>query len=379
MLITAPAGVVTQYGYSIYVSSVDVNFSRSTRFVHRHLRTTARVVLSTRPQPITDSSPDASNNSRGFSTAVNTLPGNLLLLLVVILCVQNAAAAQPPTEFPDIRSVSEDLRTPAAQHQPPAAGRRVFLRATGDQPTGAQPSAILMLPENWSDDAVWPIFVELPGNGGYRDPRGDECSGKPEDCNLGYGLTAGRDWIWLCLPFLNDDGTKIAETWWGDPPKYNSASTLQFWKSQLDLVVSKYSGDPRCIVLAGFSRGAIAVNALGLRDPELSGRWTAFFPCSHYDGVRRWPFPDSDSTSARERLQRLNGRPQLISGEGNQVEETRKYLTASGGAASNVQFLPTGFRNHSDRWVLRPSTAREAARKWLQSVGPRDAVANDSE
>jgi hypothetical protein len=236
-----------------------------------------------------------------------------------------------------------------------------------------------MLPENWSDDAVWPIFVELPGNGGYRDPRGDECSGKPEDCNLGYGLTAGRDWIWLCLPFLNDDGTKIAETWWGDPPKYNSASTLQFWKSQLDLVVSKYSGDPRCIVLAGFSRGAIAVNALGLRDPELSGRWTAFFPCSHYDGVRRWPFPDSDSTSARERLQRLNGRPQLISGEGNQVEETRKYLTASGGAASNVQFLPTGFRNHSDRWVLRPSTAREAARKWLQSVGPRDAVANDSE
>ena len=368
MLITAPADVANRYGATLYAYLIDVNFSRITWFVHRHLRTTAWAVLFTRQQPITDSPPEASKNRRGFSTSVNTQPGNLLLLLAVILCVQHSAAAQTPTDFPDIRSVSEDLRTPAVQDQPPAAGRRVFLRSTGDQPTSARPSAILMLPENWSEDTVWPIFVELPGNGGYRDPRGDECSGKPEDCNLGYGLTAGRDWIWLCLPFLNDDGTKMAQTWWGDPPEYNSASTLQFWKSQLDHVVSNYSGDQRRIVLAGFSRGAIAVNALGLRDPELSGRWTAFFPCSHYDGVRRWPFPDSDSTSARKRLQQLNGRPQLISGEGNQVEETRKYLTASSGAASNLEFLPTGYRNHSDRWVLRPSTAREAARKWLQAV-----------
>lgn len=353
----------TTYGYSW-----NVNFSRRTWFVHRYLWTTARAFLSTLLRWITDPQPAAANNRFGFSTVINTLPGNLLLLLVAILCEQSSGTAQTAPEFPDIRSVLEDLRTPVALDQPPAAGRRVFLRAKGGEPPIAQPAAVLMLPENWRSDAVWPIFIELPGNGGYRDARGDECSGKPEDCNLGYGLTAGRDWIWVCLPFLSNDGAKVAQTWWGDPPEYNPVATLQFWNRQLDRVISEYSGDPQCIVLAGFSRGAIAVNALGLRDPELAKRWTAFFPCSHYDGVRRWPFPDSDRTSAQERLQRLNGRPQLISGEGNQAEETKKYLTESSEAASHLQFLSTGFRNHSDRWVLRPSTAREAARKWLQTV-----------
>lgn len=35
------------------------------------------------------------------------------------------------------------------------------------------------------------MFVELPGNGDYQDANGDRCSGLPEDCVMGYGLTAG--------------------------------------------------------------------------------------------------------------------------------------------------------------------------------------------
>ena len=274
----------------------------------------------------------------------------------------NAAA----DEWPDVRSVNPDLEFPDVQPGPPRAGKRVFYSGRPQKSSIESAKGTLMLPEDWAADKRWPVFVELPGNGGYRDARGDECSGQPEDCCLGYGLTAGKDWIWLCLPFLNGDGTRIAKTWWGDAPNYDPAATLEFWKNVLDAVAEDCGGDPDCMVLAGFSRGAIAVNALGLRDAEFAGRWKAFFPNSHYDGVRRWPFPDSDRQAARNRLQRLGLRPQLISGEGNQVDETRRYLQETGIDLTNIQFLATGYRNHTDRWVLRPSPARDTAREWLK-------------
>jgi len=40
-----------------------------------------------------------------------------------------------------------------------------------------------------------PVIVELPGNGGYKDSLGDECSGCPEDCHMGYGMTGGQDFL----------------------------------------------------------------------------------------------------------------------------------------------------------------------------------------
>jgi hypothetical protein len=269
-------------------------------------------------------------------------------------------------EYPDVRTVKQDLEVPPVQPGPPRSGTRVLYSGRGEKASSEQPQATLMLPENWTDREKWAVFVELPGNGGYRDPRGDECTGQPEDCCLGYGLTAGRDWIWLCLPFLNHDGSRLAKTWWGDAGDYNAAATMEFWERLVDDVCEDYGGDRRCLVLSGFSRGAIAVNALGLRSAEFSGRWKAFLPNSHYDGVRRWPFPESDREAALERLQRLSNRPQLITGEGDQVEETRRYLQGTRIDLTNIEFLSTGFMNHTDRWVLRPSPARDIAREWLE-------------
>ncbi|MFM7058213.1 MAG: hypothetical protein ACKO2P_14945 [Planctomycetota bacterium] len=276
-------------------------------------------------------------------------------------------------EYQDVRTVKPDLEVPAVQPGPPKAGIRVLYRGRPGDATGELPKAVLMLPENWKAGESWPVFVELPGNGGYRDPRGDECSGRPEDCCLGYGLTEGKDWIWLCLPFLNGDGSQQATTWWGDASDYNPAATIDFWEQQLEHVCEDYGGDRRRMVLAGFSRGAIAVNALGLRSEKIADRWMAFFPNSHYDGVRRWPFPESSRQAAGERLRRLRNRPQLISGEGNQVEETRRYLQASGIDPGNIRFLPTGFINHTDRWVLRPCPARDTARQWLKALSDRSS------
>jgi hypothetical protein len=121
------------------------------------------------------------------------------------------------------------------------------------------------------------------------------------------------------------------------------------------------------VVLAGFSRGAIACNYLGLHDDETAKLWCGFFAYSHYDGVRAWPYPGSDRASALTRLQRLGSRPQFICGEGGNAAETEKYLKPLLPDA-NLTFLSTGFRNHNDAWTLRPSPARDAARQWLTRV-----------
>jgi hypothetical protein len=213
-----------------------------------------------------------------------------------------------------------------------------------------------------------PVLVELTGNGGFTNAYGDVCSGLPEDAVLGYGLSSGRGFLWLSLPYLRSDGTALARTWWGDSPGHDPSPTLRYARAAIREACHRYGGDSNRVVFCGFSRGAIAGNALGLHDDETSRLWTAFFLYSHYDGVRTWPFPGSDRVSARARLQRLNNRPQFICGEGGNSGQTRAYLAEALPGATNLTFHSTGFRNHSDAWTLRPSPARDAARTWLASV-----------
>jgi hypothetical protein len=121
------------------------------------------------------------------------------------------------------------------------------------------------------------------------------------------------------------------------------------------------------VFLCGFSRGAIACNFLGLHDDEIAKRWKAFIAYSHYDGVHTWPFPGSDREAAAIRLARLGNRPQFICSEGQQWLETETYLRALTDA-TNLTFASTGFRNHSDRWTLRPSATRAQLRIWLREL-----------
>ena len=134
---------------------------------------------------------------------------------------------------------------------------------------------------------------------------------------------------------------------------------------------SKNSSDrwpaPR-VVLAGFSRGAIACNYIGLHDDQIAKLWCGFVPYSHYDGVRKWSFAKSDRAAAKVRLARLGERPQFVLHEGDGASATEKYLRESGIDIGKIEFMSTGFRNHNDAWILRPSKAREALRKWLREV-----------
>ena len=274
----------------------------------------------------------------------------------IALCFLLACANLFAQELPDIRSVPADLEVPVLSAGPPAAGKRVKMGLH-----------VLYLPTDWKPDAKMPVIVELAGNGGYTNKFGDVSTGLPEGSNLGYGLSAGKGFIWLCSPYLNEKGNEIAITWWGNPPTYDPQPTLKYLRETVKSVCHDYGGDESKVVLCGFSRGAIACNYLGLYDDETARLWCGFLSYSHYDGVRTWPYPLSNRESARVRLKRLGSRPQFICGEGSNAQETEAYLRPLLPKA-DLTFLSTGFRNHNDAWTLRPSPVREKAREWLKRV-----------
>jgi hypothetical protein len=267
-------------------------------------------------------------------------------------------------ELPDISSVPADLVVPSLSEGTASAGARVRVGVA----EGVH--HVLYLPLDWEKGRRWPVLVEFAGNGNYRNRFGDESRGRPEDSCLGYGLSAGRGYIWLCLPYLSGDGTRNVITWWGDSPRYDVTPTVEYCVKTIEAVCRDYSGDASRVVLCGFSRGAIATHFIGLQNDRVAGLWRGFFAYSHFDGPHRWPYPGSDEASAAARFSRVGNRPNFVCGEGDNAEETRRWLESKYGdsALGAFTFRGTGFRNHSDAWILRPGPVRETARRWLSDV-----------
>ena len=288
----------------------------------------------------------------------------IVFLACIWLISNNASSVAQLQEFADIRSVEADLIVPRMVELEPAAGRRIRRSLEGWDRERVYHS--LYLPTDWTRQTTLPIIVEYSGNGGYRDALGDASSGRPEDSCFGYGMSNGEGFVWICLPCLNATGSDLALTWWGDAPNYDPSLTLHYLHAAIADTCDNFGGDATRIVLCGFSRGAIACNFLGLHDDKTAKLWRAFVPYSHYDGVRKWPYPDSDAGSAALRLKRLDGRPQFICGEKDQIEETRRYL-GQNASKSNLTFASTGFRNHNDAWILRPSKTRQQLHEWLKT------------
>ena len=257
-----------------------------------------------------------------------------------------------------------DLVVPPLAEGPVAAGKRVRVGAEGEV------YHVLYLPTDWESGRRWPVLVEFAGNGNYRNKFGDESLGRPEDSRLGYGLSAGKGYLWVCLPYLSEDGKRNVITWWGDAPRYAVTPTVENCVRTVEAVCRDFSGDASRVVLCGFSRGAIATHFIGLQNDRISALWCGFFAYSHFDGPRRWPYPGSDESSAAARFARVKRRPNFVCGEGGNAEETREWLESRYGesALASFTFRSTGFRNHNDAWILHPSPARDEARKWLADV-----------
>ncbi len=263
----------------------------------------------------------------------------------------------------DIRDTPPDLVPPLPSTEGPAPGRRSII-TRGEGFFGHT----LYLPTDWNPNRQWPVLIELPGNGGYRDDRGDSCDGLPMNGHLAFGLSGGYGAIGLTLPFLDNDGC-LQREWWGNGTPQRPSTTLDYWKEVIEQTCKKYNGDPDRVILVGFSRGSIAVNAVGLSTDEAAGLWKAAVCFSHYDGVGDWPFPQSDAASAVERLQRLGNKPQFIISEsptaGPALSDQAKEFIEKSGVKGEFTSATTGFLNHSDQWALRPSPARTQLREWL--------------
>lgn len=264
--------------------------------------------------------------------------------------------------LPDLGSVAPDLQVPPTNPGSPAAGARVTQSTPGWEHTTVHHT--LYLPTDWRAGGKFPVLVEYPGNGNYRNSFGDVSTGKVEDCRLGYGITGGRGCIWICLPFVEIAGAhkQNTVTWWGDVDE-----TKRYCMATVRDVCNRYGGDAQRVVLCGFSRGAIACNFIGLHDDEIAPLWRGFICHSHYDGVREtWPYSGADRSSALGRLRRLANRPQFISHEGS-TGPTERYLKDTG-VKGDWTFEPIPFRNHSDQWVLRDIPSRQRVRAWLQRI-----------
>lgn len=253
-----------------------------------------------------------------------------------------------------VEVIPPDLIVPPTMNGEPAPGKRV--RQFNQNYVGSNVYHLIYLPTDWQKGKKYPVIVEYAGN------KYKTSLGTVEGSSLGYGISGGKGVIWVCMPFVDKENRRNAVTWWGDVD-----ATVAYCKYTVRSVCQKYGGDLNTVVLAGFSRGAIACNYIGLRDDEIASLWCGFICHSHYDGVLdNWPYMDKDRASALNRLKRLGHKPQLIS-DGSLPADTIAYLKEVY-PTGNFTFLIGGFKEHTDTWVLRDIPARKTAREWFRRV-----------
>ncbi len=266
--------------------------------------------------------------------------------LLINGCIGSLAAAAEIT----LQAIASDLTPPAITEGEPGAGRRV-LQALPEY-RGTPIRHALYLPRDWLPGKKYPVIVEYSGNG--RTVAGGQAC-------LGYGASRGDGFIWICLPFVSEDRSHDTATWWGD-----LAANVRYCQDAVATVIAAWGGDRHAIFIAGFSRGAIACNVIGLHDDTIAGLWRGMICHSHYDDGR---WRGTDPTAANQRLARLGRIPQFITNERPVVEKERiaEHLkSAKPDGAFTFVTLP--FTEHTETWVLRDLPERAQLRAWLQRV-----------
>jgi len=274
------------------------------------------------------------------------------------LAITFALAASSSVAQSNLNSVPAMLKVPSVMKETPAAGKRV--RATTPGWQGTEIYHALYLPTDWKPGATCPVIVEYPGNGGFTNQLGDASDGSVDGCVMGYGLSGGRGFIWVSMPFV-EAGQRNATKWWGDV-----AETKRYCMATVREVCQRFGGDASRVVLMGFSRGAIACNYIGLHDDAMAQLWCGMICHSHYEGAFKHPAADYEAWP--QRLQRLEKKPQFISHETNtrRIQDVIATTTVPG----DFTFAVLPFENHSARWTLCDLPLRTQAREFLlRTVG----------
>ena len=227
---------------------------------------------------------------------------------------------------------------------------RVLTNATSvSNPTEGKSRQDASIPK----ESKYPIVVEFAGNHFHSSP------GTVEGSSLGYGLTGGTGSIWLSLPYVDTVNRNNAVRWWG-----NVTATLDYAQQAVATVCELYGGDCSKVLYAGFSRGSIGCNYLGLHTAQIAPLWKAFWCHSHYDGTPQW---NSTFPGGPARLARLGHRPQFISQE-HSIVDIKEFLEEHDPAGIfTFQALQPGF-SHTDQWVLYNVSERRTLRQWYDRV-----------
>jgi hypothetical protein len=134
-------------------------------------------------------------------TGAGIFPSSVLLGCSLLVAAAVGAADE---------SAASDLVTPEMTIEQPAAGRRV--RQVAVEYQGTQVYHALYLPVDWQPGRRYPVIVEYAGN--EFAPSGS--TGEVKDANLGYGLTGGTGFLWVCMPCIAVGGQQNATLWWRD-------------------------------------------------------------------------------------------------------------------------------------------------------------------
>jgi len=271
--------------------------------------------------------------------------------------------------------------TPEMQTGKPEPGKRVKVIPDGYAGTNVYHS--LYLPEGHTSDKKYPVIVEYTGN--YAPGLGS--SGQVKDASLGYATARALGAIWVVVPYLSADGRTSEITWWGSEEQTND-----YCAKQLKEICMHYGGDPSAVFIIGFSRGAIAVNRLGLNDDRAADIWLAFHSHDHFDGQFRWSAPWANNgdykaykADAVERAKRYKGRAALVCGE--KMDSLANYLSSTQIntfgeltvlSVPVVQIIPPDelFVNpdngekitHTDKWMNYDSPMADEVVQWYKDV-----------
>jgi len=244
------------------------------------------------------------------------------------------------------------LSVPRMTDEAPAAGKLV--RQVAPEYAGAGVYHALYLPTDWKPGRLYPVIVEYAGN-----QSGLVCTGRVEDCRMGYGLSGGTGYLWVVMPYVNEAEKKNQLTWWGD-----AGATRTYCRTNLRRICQQYGGDTSALFLTGFSRGAIAGGYIGLGDEATADLWLAMLPFSHHDAG------SFTREGGRERLARLRGRASFLTYGSH---DNGKANTLLGGKLLEELGNPVVVREipdtaHTDRWISVDSPVRREMRRWMADV-----------
>jgi hypothetical protein len=326
-----------------------------------------------------------------------------------------ANVPEPRLDGPyDVRTIQEDLTLPTELSDTPGPGK-VFMDQIANPkffPSGRPTSPNVLqghavyLPTNWEQGKKYPVIFEYLGNTvGVQSLKG-----------IGYGLSGGRDFIWVILPIVSASPATQPDVTvnWGNDVAL--ANTVEYAKQAVREVCAEWGGDPANCVLVGNSRGGIACNLIGLYDDEIASLWKAMVPSAHYfsDGVdftgTKVALGGADYRAvAANSIARLGTISQLIVAEYNSdilsgkpdaelipkitaagcttlgeaitalklkpvydssLTKTRAFIERHKPPTSTVVFHPLAWVNHGSLYSLRHTPERAFIRNWLrQQVG----------